>query len=530
MNAEQDDFTITFNRRDFSGPILTTAEVSTEKLSWSAFGGPHRAVFSAMRSTLGRRPLFERGGMLQNLLELASLLRCGVMVRDRENTPVWWGFVEEVTVYVQGVQLKVSLEGLYNQVRVQYTFLSPDNKLADQLETPTAVDFQSQREFGIREKVIHRRDLDDAFALSLRDTFLSLHAWPTSELSQRSGEGTLRAQVRCSGWFQTLSWRNYENPEGFYANTGPGPGVFPLGDSAAHRTIAQSFTPGWDVFLKYAYFRVRKEGSPTAALTAQVRSTSSGVPGAVLAVSDSLPASSVPGTKYAWLRFTFDPPYAISSGVRYWIALHPAGVDAVNYFYFKTDENMNYRQEGHFGRYYDQASGTWLLIPSITAPGSQPDLVFRLVCVSDTGGQLAAIAGAGGQFFEKIKTLSTGVQASPYRMQGLDCLAEVEALLKLGTSSKRLVLASVTPERHLRFTAQPSPEDADLYMDDQSRFYTQQYVPIPPYRPPVGRYVRLAATTRVRLPWDRNRLPACFIACAEYFPRSGRVRVENRIR
>jgi hypothetical protein len=529
MKAGQDDFSITFNRRDFSGPILTAVELSVEKLSWSAFGGPHRAVFSAMRSTLGRRPLFERGGALQNLLELASLLRCGVMVRDRENTPVWWGFVEEVTVYLQGVQLRVSLEGLYNQVRVQYTFLSPDNKLADQLETSPAVDSQSQREFGIREKVIHRRDLDDAFAVTLRDTFLSLHAWPTSELSQRAQGDDLHAQVRCSGWFQTLAWRNYENPEGFYANTSPGPGVFPLGDSTAHRTIAQSFTPGADVYLKVAYFRLRKEGSPTAALTAQVRSTSSGVPGTILAVSDSLPASSVPGTKYAWLRFTFDPPYDLSSGQRYWIALDPGGVDAAHYFYIKTDENMNYRQEGHCGRYYDQASGTWPLIPSITAPGSQPDLVFRLVCVSDTGSQLAALAGAGGQFFEKIKTLSTGIQTSPYRMKGLDCLAEIKALLKLGTCNQRLMLAAVTPERHLRFYEQPASEEEDLYMDHQSRFFTQQYVPIPPYLPPVGRYVHLAATTRVRLPWDRNRLPACFIAYAEYFPRTGRVRVRKQV-
>jgi hypothetical protein len=452
------------------------------------------------------------------------------MVRDRENTPVWWGFVEEVTIFLQGVQLKVSLEGLFNHVKVQYSFISPDNKLADQLETEAAVNLQSQREFGVREKVIHITDSDDAFALSLRDTFLSLHAWPTSELSQRSGEGEVWARVRCSGWFQTLSWRSYENSEGFYANTGPGPGVFPLGDSSVHRIVAQSFTPGAEVVLKYAYFRVRREGSPMANLTAQVRANLSGVPGAVLATSGSLPASSVPNTKYAWLRFTFDPPYSLSSDQRYWIALYPEGVDAVNYFYLKTDENMHYRQEGHFGRYYDQGSGNWLLIPSITAPGSQPDLIFRLVCISDTGCQMASIAAAGGLFFEKITTLSTGIQASPYRMKGLDCLAEIEALLRLGTSNQRLVLAAVTPERHLRFYEQPSPQDVDLYMDDQSRFFTQQYVPIPPYLPPVGRYVRLAATTRVRLPWDRNRVPACFVGYAEYFPRTGRVRVENRIR
>jgi len=527
MTGGQNFFFISSTRRDFSGPILNPVSLTTEKLSWSAFGGPHRAVFSAMRSTLGRRPLFERGGALQNLLELASLLRCGVMVRDHESTPVWWGFVDEVTIFLQEVQLKVTLEGLYNQVRVQYTFLSPDNKLAEQLETSTAVDYQSQREFGVRETVIHKVNMDETFATTLRDTFLSLHAWPTSELSQRSGGDEVWAHVHCSGWFQTLAWRNYKNPEGFYANTGPGPGVLSLGDSSVHRIAAQSFTPGEDVYLKYAYFRLRKEGSPTANLTAQLRETSSGVPGSLLATSESLSASSVPSMKYAWLRFTFAEPHLLSSGQCYWIAVRPGGVDAAHYFYIKTDENMNYKQDGHFGRYYDNSSGVWRLIPSITAPGSRPDLVFRLVCLSDTGGQLADIAGAGGQFFNKIKALSTGIQASPYRMKGLDCLAEIEALLRLGTNNQRLVLAKVTPERHLRFYEQPSPEDADIYMDDQSRFFTQQYIPIPPYLPPVGRYVRLAATTRVRLPWDRNRVPACFVGYATYFPRTGRVKVER---
>jgi hypothetical protein len=181
------------------------------------------------------------------------------------------------------------------------------------------------------------------------------------------------------------------------------------------------------------------------------------------------------------------------------------------------------------GRYYNQSSGTWLPIPSETDPGSKPDLVFRFVCLSDTGSQLFDIASAGDQFFEKIIGLTTGVQSSPFRNNGFDCLKEIETLMKVGTSNKRWVLASVTPERFLKFYEQPDTDEADIYIDSKSRFFTKHQVQLPSYLPPVGRFARLAATTRVSLPWDRNRLPACFIAYVEYFPQTGTVSVRNEI-
>jgi len=517
MPKSQDKLTpfhVNFSRRDFSGPVLPAVSLTPDRLSWSAFGGPHQASFSA-------RDAF------QNLLDLASLLRCGVMVRDHQNTPVWWGFVDQVIIFLEEVQVKVSLDALFNQVKVVYSFLSPDNKLADQFETDWAVNLQSQREFGIKATILRRTNLDDHFAASLRDTFLSLHAFPTSELSQRSQSGYVRADIHCSGWFKTLAWQNYQNQEGFYANYGPGPGVFAFGDSPAQRLVAQSFIPGADVALKYAYFRLRAEGSPTTSLTAQVRENDSWRPGAVLSESSPVSGASLPGLKYAWFRFAWQTPFQLSAGVRYWITLDPGDVDPVNYFYIKTDENMNYRQLWQFGRYYNQSTDTWLLIPSITAPDSRPDLIFRLVCVSDTGDQIVDIASSCNQFFEKVLSFSTGVLSSPYRINGVDGLKEIQDLMNLGTSRQRLVLAKVTPERHLIFYEQPDPDQPDIYIDAHSRFFTKQCVPIPSYLPPVGRFARLAATTRFNLPWDRNRLPACFILRADYFPQTGRVVVKS---
>lgn len=503
---------ISFTRRDFSGPVMPVSDIQSDHLTWSAFGGPDQAFLSAH-------------GTVRNLLELASLLRCGVLVSDPYNSPVWWGYVDEVTVFLERVQVRVSLENLFNQVRVQYSFISPDNKLADQYETDSVTNPQSQREFGVKETILHGTDLDDDFAESLRDTFLSLHAWPTSELSQHSESDQVHAELHCSGWFKTLAWQSYQNQDGFYANYGPGPGVFAFGESSNHRLACQSFTPGVACDLKYAYFKVRKEGSPTHNLTAQLREDSSGYPQSVLTTSEAVPAASIGSQGYSWVKFTWATPYTLTGGQKYWISLNPGGVDGLNYYLLKIDENMNY--VGFGGKYYDQSAGTWYKLPSVTAPGSRPDVYIRVVCISDTGEQLADIAAAGDQFFTKITSLVTGIQASPYRMNGYDCLEEIEALLNLGTSNQRLVLARVTPERRLTFYEQPNPDEADLYMDDRSRFYTRECVPLPSYLPPVGRFVRLAVTTSVRLPWDKNRMPACFIAGAEYFPQSGRVVIKS---
>jgi hypothetical protein len=506
--TSNETFTTDFQRRDFSGPVVLGLPVLSKNLSWTAFGGPERAELKV-------------SGPAEKLMALTGLLRCGVIIRDSQGEPVWWGYVEDVEIELEDLEVRVSLADLANQVSMRYDFISPDNRVGDRSLTDTAVDLNSQAEYGIKEHLLIKRNIDDEGALAWRDTWLAQHAWPKSQLSQRTEPGESQARLTCSGWFKTFAWKSYTYTEGFYANYGPGPGSFAFGNSNNSIYIGQSFLPGADSDLKYAYFLLRNVGGATRTLTARLHSDINGVPGTVLATSDPVSPVALPNQSYAWAKFCFATAYPLMGGSHYWITLDPNGENAAAYFMLRLDQNINF-PEGE-GRYYNQTAGTWNLFP----PEDRPDTIFRLVCVSETSEQLLDIARCGGQFFKRITVEATGIRTSPFRAAGLSCLAEIESLLKLGTQNQRLVLAKVSPERHLRFYEQPNPDEVDIYLDRHSRFYTAQGVPLKPWFPPVGRFARLSGSNRINLPWDKHRLPACFIAGAAYNPETGQLRIRT---
>ena len=499
-------FTVELERRDFSGPVNLDCVIQPVTLGWSAFGGPERAELVIR-------------GAAESLVDLTGLLRCGVMVRDLQGEAVWWGYVDEVRVRLAGVEVRVAMSDLANRVSVRYAYLSTGGLPGETGITPTAGNSQSEREYGIKELVLQREDLDEVFAESLRDTWLAQHAWPVSTLSRRSQSGAAEVRLICAGWFKTLAWRHYAHEEGFYANTGPGPGSFAFGNNPSSLYAAQSFTPGADGALKTVAFMLRNVGGATRTLTARLHADASGRPGAVLATSDPLDPAGLPPASYAWAQFSFAGSVPLTGGSTYWVSLNPNGVNAGQYFMLRLDQNMAYA--GGEGRYYDSSAGTWLAYP----PGDRPDALFRFVCVADTGDQLGEIAAVGGQFFPRITTQPTGILTSPYRAGSLNGLQEVEKLMRLGTADQRLVLASVSPERHLRFYPQPDPQAADIYLDREGRFFTKEGIPLKPWQPPVGRFARLIESARINLPWDRYRLPACFVGRAEYGVKIRRVRI-----
>ena len=501
-------FTVDLTRRDFSGPLRPACTFTPERLSWTAFGGCDRAVLHAL-------------GASDDLLTLTALLRCPVMVRDLTAAPVWWGFVEKIEVQLDQVMVTVTMERLFNRVSVRYSHLSPDNRLAEETITPPADNLQSQAEYGVKETTISLDGIDDDRALSLRDTFLSQHAFPLSELSQAPDPQPPHARLFCSGWFNTLSWRTYDFPDGFYANYGPGPGVFAFGNASASNLIAQAFHVSSDGLLQYAYFRLRKVGNPTRNLVARLYANASSSPGTLLASSQPVPGGSLPPQSYAWFRFAFSTPYPLTAGSTYWIALSPSGLDPAHFFQVKVDENCNFNQDGRSAKFWNGAA--WSFLPSITAPDTRPQLYFRVVCTSDTAAQLLSMSTAGGQFLNRITAPAAGRQTSPFRFSGRTCLEEALALLRLGTSNDRLLLATVTPDRDLHFFEQPDPAQADIYLDRHSHFYNNQGIKLLSYHPPVGHFARLSATNTISLPWDRHRLPACFIAGAEYLPASDQI-------
>ena len=197
--------------------------------------------------------------------------------------------------------------------------------------------------------------------------------------------------------------------------------------------------------------------------------------------------------------------------------------DPTRHFAIRTDENQGF--PNGYGRYFNGTS--WVNLPSITNPGGAPDLLFRALCITDTGRQISTIADAVSQFFTRISAPITGILTCSFRDRGHDCLKEITALMALGTSNHRKILARVSPERQLEFYEQPDPNDPSVYMDGKGVFITYQGTPLKPYFPPIGQYVRYFGSSHILMPFDKSRVPVCFIERASYFPITGKVVINS---
>ncbi len=122
---DSDVFTTEILERDFTQPVPLRLPVRPIHLTWSGFGGPEKAELLVV-------------GPKDELLDLVNLLRCGVTVRDGQGEPVWWGYIEEVQVELEKVEVRVSLEDLANRVSVQYEYTSPDTLPGDRNLTDVA--------------------------------------------------------------------------------------------------------------------------------------------------------------------------------------------------------------------------------------------------------------------------------------------------------------------------------------------------------------------------------------------------------
>ena len=500
-------FSVNISSRDFSSPILPNASAVPHTLSWSAFGGPDQASFS-----LSLPP--------DRILDLPNLLRCPVTIADALGVPVWWGYVDEVTTQLEGVQIKLSLDSLFNKVCVVYTFVSPDNKVSDQVQTDFAHDLSSQSEFGIKEITLNENDLDETFAENLRDTFLSSHALPQSTLARTAKSSASFIKCHCKGWYHTLDWQTYTNLDYFYANYGPGPGAFAFDNVATRRNPGQRIVPEVDCDVSYAYFYLRKIGSHSRNFYCRIIDPGTG---SAIAWSDSHTAAELDENYWSWIKFTFDPPFSLSAGSAYYFCVRCTdGYHSTNYFTMQIDENQMYKNGK--GIYYDGSN--YVNMPAGTAGTGVPDTYFRVIALLDTGQQLEQIATAGNQFFERITTLTTGVTTSPYRFNPISCKSAIQDLLDLGTSSNRKVLADVSHLRHLTFYQQPD-SDPTAIMDSKGAFYSLQAKPIAPYCPPVGQYLYFTGSNRLSLPFDKNRIPSSFVQSAIFDCQTGGIKINS---
>ena len=198
---------------------------------------------------------------------------------------------------------------------------------------------------------------------------------------------------------------------------------------------AQTFTAG--VSGRLDRVDLPLAGGAADPLIVEIRDTTGGAPGAVLA-SASVPASGVPDDGVPWVAITFDAPASVRSGTQYAIVAHTVDRWPGGYVWF-----------GGEGDTYG-GGGSWSNVtasPSVTAQRSGPwsgpgdDLAFKtFVTATDTSAPTTAIAldpaAADGERGWYVSNPRATVAAAD--QAGGSGVAETRCVLDPGHSAEQL--------------------------------------------------------------------------------------------
>ncbi len=483
-------FEVIFYARDLTHLISQPpVRLQVERLRWSAFGGAASAVVHASGSPVA-------------LADLTNWLRCPLSIHNDLGQLVWWGYLNEVSLGRAGGVVHTSLEEMANRVAVAYTSLAPADQGGESQMTAWAEDPLSQARYGVKERVIRRGNIDESFALQLRDHSLAQQKQPPVSLAPGVMQSLPVGQARldCRGWMHTLSWRSFQTSAGLISNASSQQGTQALGDASNHQELAQSFVPSADIALGSVDLRIRREGSPTDNLVLSIQADSSGVPSGTSLGSVSIGGASLAEESYPWVRFSFNTPVSLSANARYWLVIGRSGaLSTANYYQLGVDERLSYTP-GRF-KIYDQGSGVWLgRVPNT-------DLLFKAFGARETTLQLADIYQTGNQFFTGFDArVASGVFTPPFESGADTCLDVFERLLQLGTTNQRLLTAWVSAERRLVVQEQAKVGVCDHWLDENGAYYDHLGNRLMSGVLPVGEWVRL----------KDGSSPAAFMAKGEW--------------
>jgi hypothetical protein len=495
-------FDVNFTSRDGSPFLLPSFSVSPVDFSWCAFGGPESATFRLD----GPSSLF---------FNLTPLLRAGVMVHDHLSNYVWHGFVNEIQFFIDGTCSIITLDNLYNKIGFAYNYFPG-------LEPPvlstlgTIDNLASQLDFGVRDYYLRHNEFDEVFAMGLQADYLRKFSTPSTSFSSVKSSGSYII-LKCQGWFKSLDWIHYSNLSGYIFNAGPGPGSFEFENNSTTRNAGQLIKPTETINISEVYYKLRRVGSHARNFYARIYDVSSATN---IADSDVHTAAELNEDGWEWVKFTFDPPCSCVAGDYIIFVRCPDGTNTYNHFSIRMDGAANLRNSK--AQYYNGSA----YVNMTSVYYGVPDLYFRVIGVEDTGSILYSISDEVNQFFSSISTVVSGLNACPFVELPVRPLPLLYKYMTAGFSSGGLILANVTPDQRLVFYKEPSPSDKFIYIDQSGSLFSNEYIPIPSYIPPVGLTAYFSGTDRLTLPFDVKRFPSLFIFRATHTVATGFTRFE----
>lgn len=195
-----------FYNRSMHDLIATPAGVqwSTRRFSHRAIGGPHRANVVAV-------------GGVDALVGLLDYLRYPIELIDGQGVLCWWGYVHEVKIRLGAMEVGVTLDRMYNRIKVKYTVLTVGEEGTSEAVTGFGDNGTSQNLYGRKEIVLDAGNLilDEIGAEQLRDTRLGGIGLPLALAEfTNSTAAQVTAELFCRGWWETLGWQLYSQAAG----------------------------------------------------------------------------------------------------------------------------------------------------------------------------------------------------------------------------------------------------------------------------------------------------------------------------
>ncbi len=141
---------------------------------------------------------------------LPRLLRSPVRIYNNNHTNVWWGFVNQIELYANDTIVGLSLDGMYNSVRVSYSELAGGGTSGTPTITSAASDTDSISRYGTKELLHDFGDATVDQAEAIRDGLLAAYRYILPDVRPGSASG-IQAKLICRGWWDTLGWQYYEN-------------------------------------------------------------------------------------------------------------------------------------------------------------------------------------------------------------------------------------------------------------------------------------------------------------------------------
>lgn len=133
---------------------------------------------------------------------------------------------------------------------------------------------------------------------------------------------------------------------------------FNLGDTNAHKDLAQSFVPSANIKLNKISVYLKKTGNPSD-LNVMIMSDNAGKPSKTTVTTGAIAASTITGS-YSFIDAGFASSPNLNAGQTYWIVLDAATISASNYFAWGLDSNSGYANgAGMYSSNWNAGSPVW---------------------------------------------------------------------------------------------------------------------------------------------------------------------------